>query len=151
MASKRLGVWNVRAPHLKDPEKENKLTHVQLHPEVVMDLKLRDGHICRIWNVDKPEVKYEGIAWTCTQSPMINYNVAVFYDSFRKRCGFDLADKICISAAGGAPEVAESVCLREISHEPLNISEEDKPYWEWPLRKSLGESLVTYQVFSFTT
>jgi len=139
------GEWRVQDPLPNEKEYPNNASHVRLSAEVMMDLGLKNGHICRLWKTDTPDLKYDGIAMACINQK-INYNNARFYNTLRERCAFEPKDRICISAVG-PPPIAESICLRDVS--PLleskgwmPISEEDRPHWEWALEDSLGKLLI---------
>lgn len=62
--------------------------------------------------------------------------------TFQEACGFKLGDDLNISAAGGAVDVADVIVLRDVTAEAvdttLELSDQDRPYWEWFLRESLG-------------
>lgn len=148
----KLREWKVRGPPAKDTENHTNLTRVQLSPEAMKDLKLEPNKVCIISKADNPEVEYESIAWKVPSSQSINNDVAIFYDTNRKRCGFDLSDRICISA-GGLPPLAESVCLRDISHELPDrleaIDEAARKPWEWIVwRGCLSELFMSWIIIN---
>lgn len=141
--------WKVRGPQGKDVERQDQanVCRVQLDPDAMKELHLRPEQTCLLWRVDEPDIKYESIAWNVpTSSPKHNKDLAVFYDTNRKRCGFELRDRICISA-GGQPPNADSVFLRDISHELPNhlktLAEKYRNFWEWGLERGcLSKSFV---------
>jgi AAA family ATPase len=135
--------FKVRTFPKQERQDQRDVSRVFLTAEVFMDFKLVNGQICRLWKSDDPDgPKRAGIAWTASQKPL-NYNNIQMFKTFHTACGYTTDDKLCIAPGGPVPAV-DTVKIRDTTHESqtaeerLDLSEEDRPHWEWYLKESLG-------------
>jgi AAA family ATPase len=86
---------------------------------------------------DTPEQRREAIVWPALEKNL-NKKVVQVSKTFQEATGFKLADdlEICAAENKNIP-VAETIVLRDVTAE-TELTEEDKPYWEWFLKESLG-------------
>lgn len=117
------------------------VSRVHLCKEVLFELKLEAGQPCFLWKSENGDRKREAIVWP-TAEKSLSKKVIQMSKTFQEACGFKLGDDLNISAAGGAIDVADVIVLRDVTTEAvdatLELSDQDRPYWEWFLRESLG-------------
>lgn len=129
--------------NFKDRPDQNGVSRVYLASTALSELNLKPGMLCQIWKKDEQERK-EAVAWLTTEKST-NKKVIHMSKTFQDVCDFKLSDDLFLCAAGTVG-VAGSIFFRDItsqeSGEIPEISEEDRPHWEWFLRESLGKFFV---------
>lgn len=130
------------------------VSRVHLCRDALLDLKLDSGKPCYLWKTTETEdQRREAVAWLTTEKSL-SRKVIQISKTFQEYCGFKLGDDLIISGTGH-PYVtpAESIILKDTSTQGVDgvpeLSEEDRPHWEWFLRDSLCmcHFLTTYDAF----
>jgi AAA family ATPase len=118
------------------------VSRVYLCKEALFELKLEAGQPCFLWKSEDEDQKREAIVWPAAEKPPLSKKVIQMSRTFREACGFKLEDDLNISAAGGAVDIAGVIVLRDVTAEvvdtTLELSDQDRPHWEWFLTESLG-------------
>jgi AAA family ATPase len=128
-------------PNQKNQESPNQkgASRAILCREALLDLKLESGQVCYITKVNDPDSeRREAVAWL-TEEKSLSKKVVQMSKAFQEACGYKLGDDVKISA-GGAMDIATSIVLRDITAQELGPTPElgeDKPYWEWYLRREI--------------
>ena len=127
-----------------NPERPDQkgVSRVNVCKEALFDLKLEAGQTCYLLKVgDTENRKREAVIWN-TAEKTLSKKVIQMSKTFQEACGFKLGDDLKISAAGGAVMAAEMIVLRDVTAQELDttpeISDDDRPHWEWFLRESLS-------------
>lgn len=121
-------------------------SRVLLSMTALLDLGLNSGQTCYIWRAgDDKEKRREAIAWLSTEKNL-SKKVAQLSKVFQEACGFKLGDELVIASAGGSePRIVTNVVFKDATvgtgeGDGLpELDEEDRPHWEWHLKKQLGE------------
>jgi AAA family ATPase len=125
------------------------VSRVHLCKEALFELQLEAGQPCFLWKSGNEDQKREAIVWP-TAEKSLSKKVIQMSKTFQEACGFKLGDDLNISAAGGAVDVADVIILRDVTAEAvdaaLELSSQDRPYWEWFLRESLGRWNIHFGV-----
>lgn len=121
-------------------------SRVLLSMNALLDLGLLSGQTCLVWKAGETHDKRrEAIAWLSTEKNL-NKKVAQLSKVFQEVCGYKLGDDLVIASAGGVePKVVQNVVFKDATVEFAEIeelSDEDRPHWEWHLKKHLGEETV---------
>ncbi len=125
-------------PNNQERPDQKGASRVHLCSETLRELRLEAGQLCYLWKVgDTPEQRREAIVWPALEKNL-NKKVVQVSKTFQEATGFKLADdlEICAAENKNIP-VAETIVLRDVTAE-TELTEEDKPYWEWFLKESLG-------------
>lgn len=125
------------------------VSRVHVCREVLLDLRLESGQPCYLWKTsENKESKKEAIVWL-TGEKSLSKKIVQMSKTFQEAYGFKLGDDLNIQAAGTLA-VTESIMLRDITLKDVEttaeLSDEDKPHWEWFLRESLGMQISVYIV-----
>jgi len=123
-------------------------TRVMLSMNALLDLGLSSGQICYLWkNGETRDARREAIAWLSTEKNL-NKKVAQISKAFQEVCGYKLGDDLIIAPGNGEePKAAQNVSFKDVSvgvGDIEELSEEDRPHWEWHLKKSLGLSKMQH-------
>jgi AAA family ATPase len=117
------------------------VSRVHLCKEALFELRLEAGQPCFLWKSENEDQKREAIVWP-TAEKSLSKKVIQMSKTFQEACGFKLGDDLKISAAGGAVSIADVIVLQDVTGEVvdtiLELSDQDRPYWEWFLRESLS-------------
>ena len=142
--AQRPGEFKLRPLPAKERTDQRDVSRVFLTPEVFMDLKLVNGHVCNFWRADDPDgPKRQGIAWASNNKQV--YQVINMFKTFQSVSGFKPEDRLCI-APGGPPPLVETVNVKDVTNDLQNaeqltpLSERDRPHWEWHLEDFFGKS-----------
>jgi AAA family ATPase len=129
-------------PNSPDRPDQKGVSRVRLCAEALFELKLEAGQPCFIWKSEHEDQKREAIAWPAAEK--LSKKVIQMPKAFQEACGFKLADDLNISAAGRAVDAADLIVLRDVTVEAvgttLELSDQDRPHWEWFLTESLSRS-----------
>ncbi|KAL3426908.1 ATPase family gene 2 protein [Phlyctema vagabunda] len=115
-------------------------SRVNLSRDAIVELRTSVGQICYIGKPGEP--KREAVVWLASEK--LSSKVVQVSKVFQEICGFKLGDDVQISAGGNLMS-AESVVLKEIhvgDSEKAEIDAEDRPHWEWFMKKSLGRAQI---------
>ncbi len=126
------------------------VSRVHVCREVLLDLRLDSGQPCYLWKTsENEESKKEAIVWL-TGEKSLSKKIVQMSKTFQEAYGFKLGDDLNIRAAGTLA-VAETIILTDITSRDVEttpeLSDEDRPHWEWFLGESLGMQTPFYRSF----
>lgn len=129
-------------------------SRVHLCRDALLDLKLDSGKPCYLWKTTETEdQRREAVAWLTTEKSLSKKVIQVS-KTFQDLCGFKLGDDLIVKATGASYiSPAESIILRDItaqnSDSTVELSEDERPHWEWFLRESLCRLYLCSITLSF--
>ncbi|CZT04628.1 hypothetical protein WAI453_007764 [Rhynchosporium graminicola] len=136
--------------NFKERSDQKDVSRVYITSVALSELNLKPGMLIQIWKKDESERK-EAIAWNTTEKAN-NKNVIQMFKTFREFCDFTLSDDLLICGAGDV-STAGSVFLRDVTSQEsgkiTDISDEDRPHWEWFLRDSLSRADIIFPGMMF--